>query len=447
MLVSFSVENWRSFRDEAGISLVASRERQHIERLARVDKYQLRLLPVTAIYGGNASGKTNFFLALNFARNLVVRGTPVDAAIPVEPFRLDAASATRPSRFRFELLIRDTIYAFSFAVTSEAVLEEELVKVTSRNETLLYRRKKDKFELGERWKKEQFLRFAQRGTRDNQLFLTNAVSQGVELYRPVHDWFRDTLTLIAPDSRFGSFDQFIDEGSELHGAMHGLLAALDTGISRVEGERVSLDSLPLSEEDKSRLLEGIKPGRSLRLLDDLQNRKIVITRAEDGRLEARKLVAYHVGADGTEAKMEMWQESDGTLRVIDLLPALLALTNAEAERVFVVDEIGRSLHGLLIRHLLEAYLETCGSERRTQLLFTTHSLSLMDQTVLRRDEMWVTERDRDGSSTLYPFSDFKDVRKDKDLRRSYLQGRLGGIPRLAPMVAGPVGNAQTDTAG
>ena len=105
MIVSFSLENWMSFRNQVTFSMVASRERQHGGRVPKLGKYQTRVLPVAAIYGGNASGKTNFFKALSFAKALVVKGTQPDSLIPVEPFRLDAKVADQPSRFGFELLI------------------------------------------------------------------------------------------------------------------------------------------------------------------------------------------------------------------------------------------------------------------------------------------------------------------------------------------------------
>ena len=159
------------------------------------------------------------------------------------------------------------------------------------------------------------------------------------------------------------------------------------------------------------------------------NARFVITR-KDGELIARKLVSFHPKSDGTEAKFEIHQESDGSQRVIDLLPAFLDLSAQTSPKVYVIDEIDRSLHPLLIQQLLETYLANCSTETRKQLLLTTHNVMLMDQQLLRRDEMWVAERDKFGVSSLFSFSEYKDVRYDKDLRKSYLQGRLGGIPRI-----------------
>src|SRR5664279_751886 len=115
---------------------------------------------------------------------------------------------------------------------------------------------------------------------------------------------------------------------------------------------------------------------------------------------------------------------------MDLLPAFLSVANPASRRVYVVDELDRSLHTLLTRSLLESYLGCCSANSRAQFIFTTHDALLMDQHLLRRDEIWVTERRKDGSSALFSFSEFKDARKDNDIRKSYLQGRLGGVPRI-----------------
>ena len=431
MIISFSVENWMSFRDPTTFSMIASRERQHGERVPKLGKYQTRVLPIAAIYGGNASGKTNFFKALSFAKTLVVEGTRPDSLIPIETFLLDAEEKSRPSRFAFELLIDETIYNFSFVVTQEAVLEERLVKITSTSEKVLYDRRDGNLSFDSSLSKDPFFPFVFRGTRDNQLFLTNSVSQNIDDFRPIYDWFKDKLVLVAPDSRFDLFELFLDEGHPLYMALNEMLSRLDTGIAHLGSEEIPLENISIPEPLKTELQEKVKEGMAIRLLMEPQTNRIVITR-KDGELIAKRLVAFHPKSDGTEARFEIYQESEGSQRVIDLLPAFLELSAQASPKVYVIDEIDRSLHPLLIRQLLEEYLSNCSTETRTQLLLTTHNVMLMDQQLLRRDEMWVTERDKSGVSSLFSFSEYKDVRYDKDIRKSYLQGRMGGIPRISP---------------
>lgn len=430
MIIRFSVENWMSFRDPATFSMIASRERQHGKRVPKLGKYQTRILPIAAIYGGNASGKTNLFKALSFAKTLVVTVTRPDSLISVDTFRLDDKKTNHPSRFVFELLIDGTIYDFSFAVTRKAILEEKLVVITSTSEKVLYDRRDGEINFDASLATDDFLQFAFKGTRDNQLFLTNAVSQKVDNFRPVYDWFKNTLVMVAPDSRFDPFEQSLDEEHPLYTDMNEMLQRLDTGIAHLGSEEISFENVPFFDSSfKTELQERMEGGMTFVFESD--DGRFVITRKDgDGELIARKIVSFHPKSDGTEAKFEMRQESDGSRRVIDLLPAFLELSEQTSPKVYVIDEIDRSLHPLLIQQLLEAYLANCSTETRKQLLLTTHNVMLMNQQLLRRDEMWVAERDKSGASSLFSFSEYKDVRYDKDLRKSYLQGRLGGIPRI-----------------
>ncbi|MCI4625804.1 MAG: ATP-binding protein [Candidatus Magnetoovum sp. WYHC-5] len=407
--------------------MIASSERQHKERLPHLNKYKTRILPIAAIYGGNASGKSNFFKAINFARNCVVKSSQPDSIIPVEPFRLDPTFINKPTRFSFELLIENNIYEFSFAVTRKAVVEEKLVQISITSEKILYDRKENKPHFDSSLKKDKSIHYAFKGTNDNQLFLTNSVSQKIDKFRPVYDWFKNTLRLIGPDSRFGQFVQLLDDENPLHTKMNKLLERLDTGIISIKYEDFPFEKISLPESVKTALQEDIKEGMTIGV--DTPNKRFSINRRNE-ELIAKKLIAYHLKSDGTTAQFEIEEESDGSQRIIDLLPAFLMISETSSQNIFVIDELDRSLHTLLTRELINAYLDSCSPESRSQLLFTTHDVLLMDQQLLRRDEMWVVERDYHNVSNMLSFSEYKDIRYDKDIRKSYLQGRLGGIPRL-----------------
>lgn len=431
MLISFSFGNWLSFREKATFSMVAGSEKGHPEHLARVNKFDLRLLPTASIYGGNASGKTNFVKALAFAKNLVVRGTQVKEMLPVEPFLLDSAAVNEPCTFLFELLINEKIYEFSFTVTAKSVVDEKLVLVNSSSETVLYHRKKPgrKLLLSDTLKKKEFLEFAFQGTRTNQLYLTNAVSQNVNIFQPVYEWFKSALVLISPETRIEQFEYYLRDRNPRHEVMNRALAELDTGIRRLGSETIPLESIQLSEEAMRVVRETTQEGVTSRIHFSGTNERIVVTR-EKNEVKAEKIVTYHKRSDGTEIKFELNRESSGSQRVLDLLPFFIEATTTPPGKVYVIDELDRSLHTLLTKQLLEAFLESRTPKSRSQIIFTTHDLLLMDQEILRRDEMWVTERDKQGRSQLFSLVEYKDLRNDTDLRKRYLQGRLGGIPQI-----------------
>lgn len=432
MLVNFKVENWMSFRDKTTLSMIAGGERQHGERVPKLPKYRAKILPIAAIYGGNASGKTNLFEALRFAHDMITEGVHLDELIPINTFRLDEKIAEKPSSFSFDLLIESTIFEFSFVATQKAILEERLVKVTSSSEKVLYDRHGSHAEFHKSLAKDQRLRFVFEGTQDNQLFLTNTVFQKIEAFRPVYDWFRDALLLIAPDTRLGPFSMVSAEKDDFYTPMSKTLPLLDTGITRLGGEEVPLSSIEMPEEWEARLQKELKEGMTFYVKEDQDNGDHIIITREGNRLVAKKLVTFHAMPGGMEIKFDAQEESDGSQRVMDLLPAFLSLMAPNSRAVCVIDEIDRSLHTLLIRQLIEQYLSGCSGDTRSQLLMTTHNTHLMDQQLLRRDEIWVTERDGFGASKLISFSEYKNIRYDKDIRKSYLQGRLGGVPRILP---------------
>jgi hypothetical protein len=307
------------------------------------------------------------------------------------------------------------------------VLKEKLVKINSDSESELFGRHGEEFKFDVPESEKPRLDFVAKGTRDNQLFLANSVSQKIDTFRSVYDWFDDSLIFISPEySPFG-LNQFMDEGHPLNTSLNRALSAMDTGIDSLGGMEIPLESILWQAPKK--FLTGLEEGESLGLSMMQGEGWATVTRGE-GNLRAKKMVAYHANADGGRVALEMWQESDGTLRAIDLLAAFLQMMPAGPTKVLVIDELDRSLHTLLTRKLLDSYLSSCSKETRSQLLFTTHDVMLMDQSLLRRDEMWVTERDGRGASTLTSLLEYEDIRIDTDIRKAYLHGRLGGVPNV-----------------
>lgn len=444
MLLKFKFSNWASFKNEAEFSMLGTLERQHQERVPRLKRHGGRkVLPIASLYGGNASGKTKFIQAMAFARDFVVEGVGVDAVIPVKPYRPADDSAPQPSRFEFLILVDEDVYGFSFGVNAKRVVSERLFKMKGDAEVELYSRSLDEIVLGNDLEDPPFLKYAAKGTRENQLFLNNAVMQKGLQFLPVFDWFRNQLEIITPDSRYLPVEQFFQPQSPLCTRVQESLSQLDTGITRLRGIPVPWGNLPISDEERERLEKVVQEGAVFRTR--LHN-EVYVVRRTSGQLTAEKMVAIHVGKDGSETPFDMSWESDGTLRVIDLLPAFFTMGEKASRKVFLIDELDRSLHPSLTRHLVETYLAGITPDSRTQIIFTTHDVQLMDQKIFRRDEMWAMERSRFDGSVLIPFSDFNsDIRYDKDIRKSYLQGRMGGVPQISGKLA--FGSVAEETGG
>jgi hypothetical protein len=429
MILELKFRNWKSFRDETRLNLVATDERRLSARVPRLRRSPaLKASPVAALYGGNASGKSNLFSLLAFLRWLVLT-PPQDgrAEIPLEPFALSDEGRRSPTEVSLTFLAADdAIYELALSLSSTEVLEESLSQVRRNGVVPLYRRSGREVRL---------LHPALERSRDaracallvgaSRPFLGFAGQHVPALGVPLL-WFRDQLTLIDPRTSFHGFRDMFASGITDVEALSGLLADLDTGIRRLGLEETSLAALP-RQVPATELAARLGDGGSLEL--NLGGLRYVISKDGD-RLTVRKMVSYHRAPDGGEAQFDLGQESEGSLRLLDILPAFIDLERNGSRKVYVIDELDRSWHYLLSRRLLGIYLSRCSEATRSQLLFSTHDIMLMDQSLFRRDEMLVTERGEDGASTLFSFADFA-IRHDKDIRKLYLSGALGGVPRLS----------------
>ncbi|MCX8505286.1 MAG: AAA family ATPase, partial [Alphaproteobacteria bacterium] len=199
MLISVTLENWMSFNEPVTFSMVAGKQRRHLHRVPKLEKYHKRILPIAAIFGANASGKSNFFKAIEFAENMVTRNlNSQNSGIPVHPYKLDNAKLDQPSRFSFELLIENVIYCYAFAVTKTKVVAESLSKFTSSGaEKFLFKRDENKILFDSFYSDtESELQTIYKGTDSAQLFVHNAASQKRDEFKFIYNWFQINLLTV-----------------------------------------------------------------------------------------------------------------------------------------------------------------------------------------------------------------------------------------------------------
>jgi uncharacterized protein len=405
VLVRFRVENFRSIKNEQEFSLVASALSEHSETLVRADAYDLDLLRSAAVYGANASGKSTLFDALAFMQSAVMDSQPVwkpDGGIPRTPFAFDPTLATAPSLFAVDLLLNGIRYEYGFVADSERVREEWLYAYPRGRRQEWFTR--DVSRDGE-YVFSRLLTGENRTisslTRANSLFLSAAAQNNHEMLSPVYNWFSQQLLISGALSQ-AELALRVGErcrDSEYRATVYSLLKAADLGLSGIE----------VVEDDR---------------IASLISKLSVILRSED----IQDVRLLHRGGSGADVALPFSEESAGTR-------TLFALAGAVVETLFsggtlVVDELDRSLHPHLAINIVRMFNNPLTNASNAQLVFNTHDTNLLDTGVLRRDQIWFTEKGDDGATRLFPLTDFR-ARKYENLERGYLQGRYGAVPSVS----------------
>ena len=432
MLVNFTLTNFRCFRDEARFSMVAGpRFKTHCNALTPIPGWRSKsLLPLAALYGGNASGKSTLVEALKQMRTAVI-----DGEVPAyTPFELDESSPSQPTRFSVVILVDSHLWEYSFSYCEKKVCHEKLVRCTERSSATIFERdvinQSSSISRSLFAKKDEAQYTLVDGiistTPSHKLSLVDVAQRGIldHLLRPIVNWFVSSLCIISASSRNVNLGLNILQHTD---DFTRELAAADTGMEELVFHDVQ-EEAPEMTIHKSVASKMKGDG----ILQSVHDPSLLIIKEGDALHVKRCYSKYRFGGD-REAFFNLSQESDGTRRLMHLLPILLDRDNSP--RVFVIDELDRSLHTELSRYLIERHLDICASERErelfsTQLIFTTHDVMLMDPSLLRKDELWGVERRVDHSSVLIPFLIYKDIRSDTAVRKSYMEGRMGAVPQF-----------------
>jgi len=440
MIVSFSVANFRSFSSEETLSLVASNRLSgsHDDHAVPIPDSKEKVLRAAVLYGANGAGKSNLFKALRYVESVALRPRRRKSRPGREPFRF-AGPQDAPSSFDLQFIAADKFYRFGLKVDDDRITEEWLFRVIGNKQKLLYERTTDKNGTvaidteGLKSAGEKVLALATVGGPQMQSFLAtvnatlDAGDLGEELGN-VLTWFKEGLNLVGPDQPIGALGHLLDQDPGLLSFAGAFLKSTSTGVDHLEILRneISKDEVGTLMPDSFVLVEGEDGTVRVKLED---GNEILVERKGENHFYQIRIQAAHEHAPGKVVPLEFSEESDGTRRLLNLIPALhhLGATNA----VYVIDEIDRSLHPILVREFLDFFLKSRDGGLR-QIIVTTHESNLLDQDLLRRDEIWFAEKDQTGATRLYSLLDFK-VRNDLEIRKHYLQGRFGAVPFLGSL--------------
>lgn len=432
MLIEFSVANFRSFRERQTLSLIASAGAElNKTNVVSMNGDGLRLLRSAVIYGPNAAGKSNLLRALETLRQLVQNSaTKIQEgqSLGVRPFLFAEASASEPCEFEIQFLGTDAVrYHYFCAVTPDRVWKEWLVAYPKGRSQRWYEReynvKTGRYEwwFGPNFKAERSERNVwQEFTRANALFFSTAIQLNNAQLKPAFTWLTQKLIVITTGIDWNpqlSLGLLRDEVG--HDAVKRFMQAADVGIDRLELKEVELRQ---SSADGD-----LTPG-SMRIkfeMAPLPGAPLPPVQAQQLRV-----LAWHKRIDGSdEISLDIGEESDGTQRLFEYTGGWIHALKQGA--TLFVDELDRSLHPHMTRFLVGLF-HGPENERNAQLVFTTHDTTLLDSELLRRDQVWFIEKDKNHSSHLYSLLEYRP-RKDEALERGYLKGRYGAIPFIGSL--------------
>ena len=417
MLIDFRLANYRSFSESQTLSMVASAGKEHEQSHLFASGLSVapRLLRSAVIYGPNAAGKTNLVLALQFMQSMVMQSATLiqeGQALYVQPFLFNQLGRNQPTTFEVNFIEDEegspVRYQYGFTLNAERIIAEWLYAAPKGRNKPIFQREFDPETGKYTWEwGASFLgrKDAWRDkTRSNGLFLSTAVLLNNEQLRPVFNWFANRLAIIRAD--------------DLINLEHTLgFCTTDSGkaelMSFFKNADISITDIALEKQPIKRTTFGFDSTTGI----------LPLSTTDD---EITRINFKHRSRDGeNELQLNMDDESSGTRKLFALAGPWLDVMRKR--RVLIVDELDRSLHPLICRHLIERFNNDQTNPLNAQLIATTHDTSLLDRHLLRRDQVWFVEKDRQEASRLYSLDEFSP-RKEESLERGYLQGRYGALP-------------------
>ena len=437
MLISFTVENYRSFAEEQTLSLEAVKDDTHPDHVANRGKFSL--LKSIAVYGSNASGKSNLLKAFDFMANFVKNsatemnlGDPISGA---NHYRLDKARFGMPCSFDIRILLNETEYQYGFSVSKERVHDEWLfVTRKGTKSTNPLSRRFDPSTENTDWKLRGELKGSRdliEKTRDNGLFLSRAAEMNIDCVKELFLWFKERLrhlSLVTPPAvLMQETANRVESDNVFRARIEKLVHDADLGVEGLSVERKSiLHVLKDAPEQVQSFFETF--------LTDFLRSVEPQARKEASRAYATVQTLHRLpNSEDTIVLSLDDDESNGTQRFLGIIgPILDALDRGG---LLIVDELDCSMHPQLTRKLVAMFHSEEANSKGAQLIFATHDTNLMTPSLFRRDQIWLTEKTRNGNTELFSLTDIESERrprKDEPFEKNYLAGRYGGVPAFGP---------------
>ncbi|MEI3268752.1 MAG: ATP-binding protein [Candidatus Gastranaerophilaceae bacterium] len=403
MFVKFSVQNFLSFKDLNSLELIASNITQHEENT--IDTKQYKLLKSVAIFGANASGKSNLFKAMQFARDFVLSSSKESQAnekIHVTPFLLSTKTESEPSLFEFVFLKNNTKYRYGFRLNNSIVVDEWLFAASKVKESLLFERHEQDIKVGAKFKEGSKIIEL---TRKNALFLSVVAQFNGKIAESIIEWFYG-LRIITGLQTYNSVTIEYLKALENKKEFMDILNIADSSIQDFQFKELDIEKAPKYIKEE---LERIKAlGAKYELMPEIKT--------YHNKYNDKNNVAGTVEFDFNK------NESKGTQHLFSLTGPIL--DTIENSNILVIDEFECNLHPLISRFLIKLFHL---KNKNAQFIFNTHDTKLLNNKYFRRDQIYFVDKDQFGGSSLYSLYDY-NIRYDRTFDKDYLEGKYKAIP-------------------
>jgi len=424
MLLQFSIKNFRTFKDKATLSLIASnydKDTREDENIYPEEIFGLRLLKSAVIYGANASGKSKLLDAFAFIRYFVINSSKESQKgeiIDVHPFLLSDETENEPSEFEIIFLFNKTLYRYGFEATKDKIVSEWLYYKPKTKEVELFYREENNFITHNR-------SFAKGGTvvkeglvRDNALLVSVAAQFNEKTAINVIEWFKRFRTLSGlNESGFQGITMGKIEDPKHKAKILELLKAADLGIQDIKLQKLDIDSLPkgMPKEIRDKIIREVSEEKKEFVSD-------ILTTHKKYNIDKKAIDNVTLSLDD--------DESSGTTKFFALTGPILDVI--ENGYTLVVDELDSKLHPNLVCKIVSLFNSKELNKKNAQLIFNTHDTNLLSSGLFRRDQIWFTNKDKFGEAKLYSLADFKsdEVRKTEPFEDNYIMGKYGAVPFL-----------------
>ena len=439
MILRFAAENIMSFKDAIEFNTFTSSRSQSHE-WHKVNCNGVDALRMSAIYGANGAGKSNLLKCIDLLKEMVSSDKLSDLNLKDDLyFKFDPDDKLKPSELAIEFFTNNQTFYYHIVFNRKEVIEEELFLSGGKEDIPIYRRKNNDViltveNIPEKGKDDFIKVFSDamsRIIRPDMLVLSffgNYYSEEFPVVKDAYEWIRK-LQIVLPGKRFGFLVHTFDVNQDFADLANEILPELKTGITRLFIKKEVIDEKDIDGNPGLRMaIDASKehPGEPQMYKKAALSNEICNIVVENGTIVLKSLVALHIDKNGNEVPMDLEDESDGTRRLIEYMPLIYTILKGDA--VYIVDEIERSIHPILIKSIISKISDS--HEAKGQLIFTTHESCLLDQSIFRPDEIWFAQKDVDQSTQLYPLSDY-NIHKTANIENGYLNGRYGGIPFLS----------------